>query len=77
MPWLRNPKSEEHKANLSAAMVGKQSGKNQPHAIKIQVTDLELDISTMYDSMNEAARAFNINALPLHPPPKGGGVRGQ
>ena len=35
-------------------------GKNQPNSIKIEVLDLETNISTTYDSMNAAARALNI-----------------
>jgi hypothetical protein len=41
-------------------MIGNSNGKNQPNAIKIEVTDLELDTKTTYNSMGEAARALNI-----------------
>jgi hypothetical protein len=34
---------------------------SQPTKIKIEVTDLELNTKTIYHSMNEAARALNIN----------------
>ncbi len=54
------PKSEEHKANISASKMGNSYGKNQPNALKIQVTDLELNTKTTYNSTHEAARALNI-----------------
>ena len=35
------------------------SGENQPNSIKIEVLDLETNISTTYDSIRAAARALN------------------
>jgi hypothetical protein len=54
-------RSEEHKANISASKMGNSYGKNQPNALKIQVTDLELNTKTTYNSIRAAARALNIN----------------
>jgi len=34
-------------------------GKNNPKSLKIQVTDLEKNTSTLYNSMNDAAKALN------------------
>ncbi len=34
-------------------------GKNQPNSIKIEVLDLETNISTTYDSMHAVAKAIN------------------
>jgi hypothetical protein len=42
-------------------MMGNSNAKNHPNSIKIQVTDLELNTSTIYNSMREAARALNIS----------------
>ena len=53
--------SEEHKANISASQMGNSYGKNQPSSQKIEVTDLQTGISTSYNSINEAARALDIN----------------
>jgi hypothetical protein len=53
-------RSEEYRAKMSASMMGNSNGKNQPNAQKIEVTDLELDTKTLYNSLNEAARALNI-----------------
>jgi hypothetical protein len=41
-------------------MMGNSNGKNQPNAQKIQVTDIYLNSSTLYNSINEAARALNL-----------------
>ena len=41
--------------------MGNSNSKNNPNSIKIQVTDLELNTSTIYNSMGEAARALNID----------------
>jgi group I intron endonuclease len=54
-------RSEEDKANISASKMGNSYGKNQPNALKIQVTDLELNTKTTYNSIRAAARALNIN----------------
>jgi len=42
-------------------MMGNSNSKNQPNSIKIQETDLELNTSTINNSMGEAARALNID----------------
>jgi group I intron endonuclease len=52
--------SEETKEKLSVSKMGNSNGKNQPNSIKIQVTDLETGISTVYNSIRETARALNI-----------------
>jgi hypothetical protein len=44
-------KSEQHKLSLSHS---------NPNNIKIQVTDLETNVSTTYHSIHTAARALNI-----------------
>lgn len=62
---LRAPKSEETKAKMSASKMGNPNGKNQPAAIKIKVTDIELNTKTIYDSIREAARALNIPQAPI------------
>jgi hypothetical protein len=46
---------------MSASKMGNSNSKNNPNSIKIQVTDLELNTSTIYNSMGEAARALNID----------------
>jgi group I intron endonuclease len=53
-------RSLEHKAKISASMFGKNNAKNQPSSLKIEVTDLEKNISTIFNSMGEAARALKI-----------------
>jgi group I intron endonuclease len=58
-PWLSAPKTEEHKANISASMMGNNNGKNS--SIKIEVTDLEVNTSTIYNSLGAAARALKIS----------------
>jgi hypothetical protein len=40
--------------------MGNTNSKNQPSSQKIQVTDLETGISTVYNSIRETARALNI-----------------
>jgi hypothetical protein len=42
-------------------MVGNTKSKNQPNSIKIEVTDLELNTKTIYNSMSAAARALNFD----------------
>jgi hypothetical protein len=44
-----------------ACMMGNSNGKNQPSSQKIEVTDLEEKTTTSYNSINEAARALDIN----------------
>jgi hypothetical protein len=53
-------RSLEHKAKISASMMGNNNSKNQPNTLKIQVTDLELNTKTTFGSIREAARALNI-----------------
>jgi len=53
-------KSEETRAKMSASKMANSNGKNHPNSLKIQVTDIEFNSSTLYNSMNEAARALNI-----------------
>src|SRR5260221_8140742 len=59
-PLFGKTPSEETSAKLSSSMMGNSNSKNNPNSIKIQVTDLELNTSTIYNSMGEAARALNI-----------------
>jgi group I intron endonuclease len=56
-PFFGKPRPEETKAKISAAMMGNN---NQPNSIKIEVTDIELNTKTTYNSINEAARALNF-----------------
>jgi hypothetical protein len=52
----------ETKKKISGALLGiKRPETLKPHAIKIQVTDLELDTKTIYNSICAAAKALNIN----------------
>jgi hypothetical protein len=48
--------SEEHRAKLSAANLGKH-----PNCIKIEVLYLKTEIKTEYNSIREAARALKIS----------------
>jgi len=54
------PKSEQHKAALSAAMVGNSNSANHPNSQEIEVIDLETKKSTIFPSMHKAARALDI-----------------
>ena len=54
-------RSEETKAKISVSMMGNSNGRNQPNAVKIEVLDLETNITTSYDSIGAASRALNIN----------------
>lgn len=54
--------SEEHKAKISASMFGKNSGKNQPNSVKIEVLDLETNKKTIFPSMTAAAKSLNISS---------------
>jgi hypothetical protein len=49
-------RSEETRAKMSASQMGNSKAKK----IKIEVTDLELKTSTIYNSMSAGARALNI-----------------
>jgi group I intron endonuclease len=56
---LGSKKSEETRAKMSASKKGNTYAKNHPNSIKIEVMDLETNISTVYNSIREAARALN------------------
>jgi group I intron endonuclease len=49
-------------AKMSTAKFGNthSNSKNHPNSIKLEVTDLEKNISTIFNSIGEAARALNI-----------------
>jgi hypothetical protein len=47
------------KGKISQAKLGNSYGKNQSTSMKIEVTDLELNIKTTYDSIGDAAKALN------------------
>lgn len=53
---LGRKQSEEAKAKISAF----QASNPQAKSVKIEVQDLETGITTLYNSINEAARALNI-----------------
>lgn len=55
-PFFGKTHSEETKQK----MIGNCNSKNQPTALKIEVTDLKLNTKTAYSSINEAARALEI-----------------
>lgn len=55
-----SPLGYKHTEETRLKMIGNSNSKIQPNAIKIEVTDLELDTKTTYNSMGEAARALNI-----------------
>lgn len=46
---------------MSASKMGNSNAKNLPNSLKIQVIDLETNISTTYDSISAAERALNLN----------------
>lgn len=46
---------------MSASKMGNYNAKNHPNSLKIEVTDLEKDTSTIYNFMREAAKALNIH----------------
>jgi hypothetical protein len=54
------PKSKETRAKMSASQMGNSNGKNQPNSIKIEVTDLETNTKTIFNSISAAAKALNI-----------------
>jgi hypothetical protein len=58
---MRVQKSVETKAKLAASMIGNSNSSNQPNAVKIEVLDLETNLTTTYDTIGEAARALNIS----------------
>jgi hypothetical protein len=57
----------EHKSNISASMMGKNNpmfgyikkNSSHPNSQKIEVLDLETNISISYNSIRAAARALN------------------
>jgi group I intron endonuclease len=66
------PRPEATRAKISAAMKGiprsersevtrAKISASQPNSLQIEVTDLELNTSTIYKSINEAARAINCD----------------
>ena len=57
---LGSKHSEESKQKISDAMVGNTNSKNQPNSQQIEVTDIQNDTTTSYDSMGEAAKALNL-----------------
>jgi group I intron endonuclease len=67
---LRGPKSEETKAKMSAAHKGKIHSEEHkekislahPKCKKIEVNSLELNTSTIYNSMGEAAKSLNLSS---------------
>ena len=61
-PYYGKNHSDETKQKMSDIKKGKKipSGSCKPSQ-QIEVTDLELNITTNYNSINEAARALNIN----------------
>lgn len=57
---LGSKHSEESKQKISDAMIGNTNSKNQPNSQQIEVTDIQNNTTTFYDSMGEAARALNL-----------------
>ncbi len=56
-------KSKETRAKMSACEALRwviRNGKNQPNSIKIEVTDLETNTKTIFNSISAAAKALNI-----------------
>lgn len=53
--------SEEVRAKISASRRANPCGNSQPSCQKIEVLDLETNITSRYNSINEAARALNIH----------------
>nr|YP_010218561.1 GIY-YIG endonuclease [Morchella brunnea]UBU98480.1 GIY-YIG endonuclease [Morchella brunnea] len=53
--------SEEVRAKISASRRANPCGSSQPTCQKIEVLDLETNITTIYNSIQEAARALNIH----------------
>ncbi len=46
---------------MRSTQMGNSYGKNQPNSKKIEVTDLEVNTSTIYNSLGAAARALKIS----------------
>jgi len=53
--------SEETRNKISVSRKANPSGSSQPSSQKIEVLDLETNITTRYDSMREASGALNVN----------------
>jgi group I intron endonuclease len=53
--------SEETRNKISVSRKANLSGSSQPSSQKIEVLDLETNITTRYDSMREASGALNVN----------------
>jgi len=53
--------TEKHKAAISAALMGKNKGKNSSLSQKILVIEVLTNESTIYPSMREAAKSLNIS----------------
>lgn len=53
--------SEETRNKISASRKANPSGSSQPSSQKIEVLDLQTNITTRYDSMREASRALNVS----------------
>jgi len=56
--WLGHKHSDDAKKKISDSMVG---NKNQPNSQQIEVTDIQNNTTTYYDSIRKAGRALNIN----------------
>jgi group I intron endonuclease len=65
-PMFGKKHSVEYKAKMSEALKGEnhpmfgKTGEKHHSSLKIEVTDLELNTTTTFGSMSEAARALNI-----------------
>lgn len=53
--------SEEVRAKISASRRANPCGNSQSSCQKIEVLDIETNITSRYNSINEAARALNIH----------------
>jgi len=53
--------SEETRAKISTSRKANPCGSSQPSSQKIEIIDLETNITTKYNSMSEAAKALNIH----------------
>ncbi len=57
---MRSTKKGENHPLFGEPAHLKKNSAYQPNAIKIEVTDIELNTKTIYDSIHAAARALNI-----------------
>lgn len=53
--------SEETRNKISVSRKANPSGSSQPTSQKIEVLDIETNITTRYDSMREASGALNVS----------------